>query len=188
MHICRDCGFDSPALVVDTKEAQEICVKCGACHPTDWARDPMVDFVSGTLEKSSGVTRYDRCKHLEKWLAPLHLPLFAHDPFTPPRKKLATLFRGIELIFKRPAVRGARKHFLSYSFVIERMLDIVYTAQQRKGITTGFKPMKSRARQHKHEQMWRQILLAGENFDRFRPAGGGRPKDMFALKSTSRST
>ena len=165
MHVCRGCGYDAPALVVDTKHAETVCTACGQAGATDWVQDPNYAHVNGTLEKNDGPTVYQRSKHMHKWLGQLHLPPLALDD-TPVRQKLELLFKRIEATFLLPEIRGKRVHFLSYPFVIKKMLHIVYG----RHIPCHYKTMKSRARVLKHELMWDKIYETCGGFKTFTPA------------------
>ena len=158
----------APPLVTDTRQAECICESCGLVHSCSYEQDPHLNHISGTLETNSGPTKYQRHKHLMKWLQDIKLPWAPGDRMHP-TQRIQLFFKAIERVFVRKDIRGERKHFLSYPFVIKKMIRHLYPAAMATEVEAvcNFREMKSKARRNNHELIWAKIEKASNGFPNF---------------------
>ena len=140
---CNDC---SSPLVVDTKEAEKVCPACGLTDRcVDYEPDPHWQHTSGTLETSSpGPPRYKKLSSLDKWLSKLPPGLLVQNQ----RQRIRRIFLTLEQLY--PKYKGKRKSFLSYSFVVEKL--VYYTTGQRLG--DNWKRITSPNRINEYNVIW----------------------------------
>ena len=135
-------------MVLHTKEAELVCPRCGVCDRTI-SYEPPIRHIDGTLDRAPpGPPRYRKISSLDKWLAKVPVGVLVQNQ----RQRIRRIFLTLEGLY--PRFKGKRKSFLSYSYVVEKL--IYYTTGQH--MAPGWKRITSANRLREYNRIWDAMM------------------------------
>lgn len=138
-------------MILDTHQAEKVCPECGMTDRcVDYEPDPHWQHTSGTLEKAPpGPPKYQKMSSLDKWLGKLPAGVLVQNQ----RQRIRRIFLTLERLY--PKHRGKRKSFLSYSYVVEKL--VYYTTGQR--LDKHWKRITSLNRIKEYNKIWDAMMI-----------------------------
>ena len=138
-------------MILDTNQAEKVCPECGTTDRcVDYEPDPHWQHTSGTLDKAPlGPPKYQKLSSLDKWLGKLPAGLLIQNQ----RQRIRRIFLTLERLY--PKYRGKRKSFLSYSYVVEKL--VYYTTGQR--LDKNWKRITSLNRIKEYNKIWDAMMI-----------------------------